>query len=89
MMLHLIYDGAFSKARLFWWPLGGLRFRDDPLPSVSRGLLDLPLEVFGAALLVWIWRAFGLRSRVRRAAFWRTGRLEPVVVGSARVRRRR
>ena len=77
MMLHLVYDGAFTKARVFWWPLGGVRFHHDPLPSVSRGWLDVPLELLGLAMLVWVWRSFGLRASSRRAALVRTGRLDP------------
>lgn len=77
MMLHLVFDGAFSKSKLFWWPIGGIHFDHDPLPSVSRGPIDVVLEVIGLALLVWVYRAFGLRSPVRRRAFWRTGRLAP------------
>ncbi|MCU1392962.1 MAG: hypothetical protein JWM34_1390 [Ilumatobacteraceae bacterium] len=89
MLLHLVFDGAFTKAKLFWWPIGGLHFRDVPLPTVSRGLLDIPLELIGLALLAWVWRAFGLRSPARRRSFLRTGRLEMVVAPAAPVRRRR
>jgi len=77
MMLHLVFDGAFSKSKLFWWPIGGAHFRDDPLPSVSRGAIDIILEVVGLVLLVWVYRTFGLRSPARRRAFLRTGHLEP------------
>ncbi len=80
MMLHLVFDGAFSKARLFWWPVGGAHFADDPIPSVARGWLNVPLEVLGVVALVWVWQSFGLRSKARRELFWRTGRLEHVVV---------
>ncbi|MCU1387263.1 MAG: hypothetical protein JWL72_601 [Ilumatobacteraceae bacterium] len=89
MMLHLVYDGAFTKAKLFWWPLGGVHFRDVPLPSVSRGLLDIPFELLGAAMLVWVWRTFGLRAPARQTAFWRTGRLDPVPQPASPVQRRR
>lgn len=89
MMLHLVYDGAFTKARLFWWPIGGLHFRDDPLPSISRGLLDIPLELLGLGLLIWVWRSFGLRSPSRRTAFIHTGRLEQVTRPAARRQTRR
>ena len=89
MMLHLVYDGAFTKARVFWWPLGGVRFHDDPLPSVSRGLLDIPLELLGLALLVWVWRSFGLRVPARRAALLRSGSLDHVARPAPRARTRR
>jgi len=78
MMLHLVFDGAFSNSKLFWWPIGGVRFRDDPLPSVSRGPIDIVLELAGLALLTWVYRMFGLRSPARRRVFWRTGQLDPV-----------
>ena len=77
MMLHLVFDGAFSKSKLFWWPIGGVHFNRDPLPSVSRGPIDIVLEIFGLGMLVWAYRAFGLRSPARRRAFLRTGRLAP------------
>lgn len=86
MMLHLVFDGAFTKARVFWWPFGGVRFHDDPLPTISRGILDIPLELLGLAALIWIWRSFGLRSPARRAQFARTGRLD--LTPRASVRRR-
>lgn len=78
MMLHLVFDGAFSNTRLFWWPIGGLHFHGDRLPSVQRGWFDIVLELIGAALLVWVWRTFALRSPARRTRFLRTGGLEPV-----------
>jgi hypothetical protein len=78
MMLHLVFDGAFSNTRLFWWPIGGFGFRDDPLPSVARGWFDIVLELVGLALLVWVWRTFGLRSPDRRERLLRDGSLTPV-----------
>ena len=84
MMLHLVFDGAFSDAHGFWWPFGGLSFRDRPLPSVDRGWFGLVFEAAGAALLVWVWRSFGLRSPARRQAFLRTGELQPVAAPPGR-----
>ena len=78
MMLHLVFDGAYSNTRLFWWPIGGLSFRDDPLPSVARGWFDVVLEVIGLVLLWWVWKTFGLRSRARRDRLVRDGSLTPV-----------
>jgi hypothetical protein len=79
MMLHLVFDGAFSASRLFWWPIAGVHFADNPLPSVSRGWINVPLELIGIGALTWVWRTFGLRSAQRRTMLWRTGRLEPAV----------
>ena len=36
MFMHLIFDGAFASARLFWWPLAGFSFDDAKLPSATR-----------------------------------------------------
>lgn len=75
MMLHLVFDGAFSNTKLFWWPIGGLKFSDEQLPSVARGWIDLPLEVIGFGALWWVWRTSNLQSNECRARFLRTGRL--------------
>ncbi|MDQ4098036.1 MAG: hypothetical protein M3144_09240 [Actinomycetota bacterium] len=73
--IHLLADGAWTRADTFWWPLlgGGLA---GPLPSFDHGLAVLILqEVAGAAALVWFWRRFRLGDPAVRAAFVRTGRL--------------
>lgn len=78
MMLHLVFDGAFSSTKLFWWPVGGWAFADDPLPSVARGWFDIALEFAGLAILWWVVKTFGLRSPARRKAFLTTGALRPI-----------
>ena len=88
MMLHLVFDGAFADNKVFWWPFGGIRFTHHRLPSIARGWIDIPLELIGAGLLVWVWRAFGLSDPARRAELRRTGRLEPIAVQPAKTRRR-
>jgi hypothetical protein len=77
MFLHLVFDGAFTDARAFWWPLSGLSFADEPLPSVARGWWDLGLELAGAAMIGWAWRRFCLHDRQRRRQFGRCGTLTP------------
>ena len=53
IFLHLVFDGAFLDTRIFWWPLSGLRVSDAALPSLSRGWLNVPLEIAGLFLLLW------------------------------------
>jgi hypothetical protein len=60
---------------VFWWPLAGADLGDTELPSLARGLADVPLELAGAAVLVWAWRRFRLAEPDRRRTFLRTGRL--------------
>ena len=78
MLLHLVWDGAFASTKVFWWPFSG-DWGDVRVPSLDRPVLDVVLEVAGAAILVWVWRRFGLADPQRRQRFWREGVLsEPV-----------
>ena len=56
MFLHLVFDGAFTSAEMFWWPIGGWEFSSVDLPVVARGWWNLPLEVVGAFALWQWWR---------------------------------
>jgi hypothetical protein len=78
--LHLVLDGVWTRTELFWWPAFGLSFGDAGVPSLDRGLSNIPLELAGAVALVWSWRRFGLDDRTRRATFVRTGHLGRDVV---------
>ena len=58
MFLHLVFDGAFTSAEMFWWPIGGWDFSVAELPVVSRGWWNVPLEIVGTFAL---WRWWGRR----------------------------
>ena len=75
MFIHLIFDGAFSNAETFWWPFMGANLSDEPLPSVDRGFLNLPLEIVGIISCFFAWRYFGLADKSRRMSFIKTGSL--------------
>ena len=77
MFLHLVLDGAWADANLFWWPfLGGSL--DAELPELARSAATVVLlEAAGVAALVWLWRTFSLGDVARRAELLRTGRLRP------------
>ena len=53
MFLHLVFDGAFTNTKMFWWPLSGLQFGDYALPVFDRGLVNIPLEIVGVLLILW------------------------------------
>ena len=74
MLLHLVFDGAFSDVDVFWWPLTG-SFGDAELPVVSRGWWNVAFEIVGAAMIAAGWRRFGFRSRPVRRAFVASGQL--------------
>ncbi len=72
MLLHLVWDGAFTATKVFWWPfIGG--WGNTRVPSLERGWLNLVLELIGAAIAVWAWRRFGLADPDRRREFRRSG----------------
>jgi len=80
MFLHLVFDGAWNDANVFWWPFSGATPGDRPLPSFDRGGLSLLFEVAGLLMLLWGWRRFGLADPRRRRLLWRTGHLDPALV---------
>ena len=53
MFLHLVFDGAFTNTKMFWWPISGLQFGDYVLPVFDRGLINIPLEIIGVLLILW------------------------------------
>jgi hypothetical protein len=75
MLLHLVFDGAWTVNEVFWWPFTGEPIGDQPLPSVRRGWWNVPLEAIGLVVVVWAWRRAGLADGSRRHAVARTGRL--------------
>ncbi|MCU1360576.1 MAG: hypothetical protein JWN99_1865 [Ilumatobacteraceae bacterium] len=78
VLLHIVFDGAFTNKNVFWWPFTG-GFDGARLPIAERTLvLNLALEAAGAAMLWWSSRAFGLADRDRRRQLVRTGRLTRV-----------
>ena len=45
---HLVFDGAWGNAALFWWPLGNAHLGSKPLPSFDRPWwLTVAMEVAG------------------------------------------
>ena len=72
--LHLVLDGMWTDKKVFWWPAFGGSFGDRDLPSLSRGALDVPLELLGLVALVWAYRRFRLHEPERRRQFLLTGR---------------
>jgi hypothetical protein len=75
MFLHLVLDGTWQRAKLFWWPAFGTTFPGAHVPEMTRpaGVLAA-MELAGAAALVWLWRRFRLMEAPRRSELLRTGR---------------
>jgi hypothetical protein len=76
--LHLVLDGAWADAELFWWPFLGADALGEELPELARAAgTVVAMELAGVAAALWTWRAFGLGDPARRSALVRTGRLRP------------
>lgn len=87
MFAHLVLDGVWTRAELFWWPVSGLGFGSATSLEVSRGLaVDLVLEVVGLGILFWGWRRFGLDDPRRRRLLVTSGHLDRTLVGPSRQR---
>jgi len=77
LFLHLVLDGAFTRAELFWWPFLGWDLGAGGLPELDRPLaVILLLEALGAAACWWCYQAFDLRTPSRRQQFLRTGQID-------------
>ena len=74
-LLHLVFTGAWTETAAFWWPFFGLGFDDAPHPVAERGWWNVPLEIVGLVLCVWVVRSAGLRDPERRSWFVQTGQL--------------
>ncbi len=75
-MLHLVFTGAWTNSRVFWWPFLGLGFDGARHPIAARGWWNIPLELIGLALCWWVYRAARLDDPARRVNLRRTGRLD-------------
>lgn len=75
LLLHLVFTGAWRDPRVFWWPFGGLSFDDAAHPVWARGWWNVPFELIGVGLCVWVHRQADLADPERRRWFRRTGQL--------------
>jgi membrane-bound metal-dependent hydrolase YbcI (DUF457 family) len=72
--LHLVLDGMWTDKHVFWWPAFGTSFGSSDLPSLERGLANVPLEVLGLVALAWMVRRFRLGEPERRRLLLTSGR---------------
>ena len=76
VMLHLVLDGVWAQAEVFWWPFFGPTFSNSTIPEFDHGLMiTITMELIGLAALVWGYINFGLSDPVHRRTFLTTGHL--------------
>ncbi len=80
--MNLVLDGMWSSTELIAWPLGGLAFGEEQLPTLGRPWpLRLAMELVGLVALWWCVRRFRLLEPENRARFLRSGRLDRALIG--------
>lgn len=79
LFLHLVLDGTWASAELFWWPAPGLTFDGLDLPEATAPGFRLVLEVIAVAVGVVAWRRYGLDDRAARQRFVRAGHLPAAI----------
>ncbi len=80
--MNLALDGMWSSTRLIVWPLGGLSFGDEQLPTLGRPwALRLLMELAGLVALGWSVRRYRLTEPENRRRFLRSGRLDRTLIG--------
>lgn len=84
LFVHLVLDGAWTRAELFWWPfLGPGGLGAGGLPEFDRApVVIIALELAGVGALTWCWHAFRLHEPERRQELIRTGALGRGLTGA-------
>ncbi len=81
VLFHLVLDGSWTRASLFWWPAFGLGFGDRPVPEVDHSIgVLVGFEILAVVAGAWAWRRFGLADSQNRDLLTRTGQLDRSVL---------
>lgn len=81
LFFYLVFDGAWARTTLFWWPLFGVRAEGSDLPDWEPIGLLVVMELVGLAALVWAVRRYRLAEPEARALFASEGRLTRAAMG--------
>ena len=79
LFLHLVLDGTWASAGLFWWPALGPSFDGLDLPEAQGAGLRLVLELVAVAVAIVAWRRYGLDDRAARQRLVRSGHLPAAI----------
>ncbi len=81
VLFHLVLDGSWTRASLFWWPAFGLDFGSRQIPEFEHSILaTLGLEGVSLAAGLWAWRRYDLGQSENRRLLVRTGQLSRSVM---------
>ncbi len=81
ILIHLVLDGSWTRASLFWWPAFGLDFGARQIPEFEHSLV-VSLGLEGASLVagLWAWRRYELEQPKNRRLLMETGQLSRSVM---------
>ena len=81
LFFHLVLDGSWTRAELFWWPAFGFDFGPSTLPEFDRPIVvGLLLELIGIGAGVWAYRRYDLADPAKRSKLMQTGQLDRSVL---------
>ncbi len=81
ILFHLVLDGGWTRADLFWWPAFGWGFGSRQIPEADHSLgLILAMELAGMVAGVWAWGRYQLDDPQNRRLLISTGQLSRSVL---------
>ncbi len=80
MFLHLVLDGSWDSAALFWWPIFGSALDGESLPESRAVLFRVVLELIGVGAAAVAYRRYRLDDVDNRRLLARSGHLNRVVL---------
>lgn len=81
VLLHLVLDGGWTRAAMFWWPAFGGEFGSRQVPELDRPIPVLVLmEAFAAGAAVVAWRRYELDNPSNLKLLLATGQLSRSVL---------
>lgn len=81
LFVHLVLDGSWTRAELFWWPAFGLDFGPSRLPEFDRPIgVGITLELIAIVVGWWAYQRYDLGDADKRQRFLTTGQLDRSVL---------
>lgn len=81
VLLHLVLDGGWTRAAMFWWPAFGGEFGDRQVPELDRSIpVVLAMEVIAVGAAFGAWRRYELDNPSNLKLLLATGQLSRSVL---------
>lgn len=80
MFLHLVLDGSWDRASVFWWPSFGFSLAGEAVPEARGVTFRVVLELLGVLAAFVAYRRYGLDDADNRRLLARSGHLDRAVL---------